>query len=54
MARGPGARDTAVVAEWIGLVGVIAGALIALGGQYLLRSTERKDRNSTLVLEQPS
>jgi hypothetical protein len=28
------------------------GALIALGGQYLLRTTERKDRNSTLVLEQ--
>jgi hypothetical protein len=51
-ARGSGVRDTAVVAEWIGLVGVIAGALIALGGQYLLRSTERKDRNSTLVLEQ--
>jgi hypothetical protein len=31
---------------------VLAGALIALGGQYLLRSTERKDRTSTLVLEQ--
>jgi hypothetical protein len=46
------AGDTAVMAEWIGLAGVLAGALIALGGQYLLRSTERKDRISTLVLEQ--
>jgi hypothetical protein len=47
-----GVRDTAVVAEWIGLAGVIAGALIAFIGQYLLRRNERNDRNNTLVLEQ--
>jgi hypothetical protein len=45
-------RDTVVVAEWIGLAGVIAGALIAFVGQYLLRRNERNDRNSTLMLEQ--
>ena len=40
------------MAEWIGLVGVLAGALIAFGGQYLLRRTERQERNDTLLLEQ--
>ena len=40
------------MAEWIGLVGVAAGALIAFGGQYLLRRTERQERNDTLLLEQ--
>ena len=36
----------------IGLVGVVAGALIALGGQYLLRRSESQERNDTLLLEQ--
>ena len=38
--------------EWIGLVGVIAGALTAFGGQYLMRRTERQERYSALLLEQ--
>ena len=40
------------MAGWIGLAGVVAGALIALGGQYFLRRTERQDRNDALLLEQ--
>lgn len=38
--------------EWIGLAGVVAGALLAFSGQYLLRHTERQERNDTLLLEQ--
>lgn len=38
--------------EWIGLAGVVAGALLAFSGQYLLRRTERQERNDTLLLEQ--
>jgi hypothetical protein len=34
------------------LVGVIAGALTAFGGQYLMRRTERQERYSALLLEQ--
>jgi hypothetical protein len=30
---------------WIGLVGVIAGALVALSGQYLMRRTEAHERS---------
>jgi len=45
-------QHTEVVAEWIGLAGVVAGALLAFGGQYLLRRTERQERNDTLLLEQ--
>lgn len=37
---------------WIGLAGVIAGALIAFGGQYLMRRTERHERYDALLLEQ--
>lgn len=40
------------MAAWIGLVGVVAGALIAFGGQYLARRTERQERNDALLLEQ--
>ena len=40
------------MAEWIGLAGVLAGALIAFVGQYLLRRTESQERNDTFVLEQ--
>lgn len=40
------------MAAWIGLAGVVAGALVALGGQYLLRRTESQERNDTLLLEQ--
>lgn len=37
---------------WIGLVGVIAGAVIALSGQYLTRRSEVRERQQTLLLEQ--
>src|SRR6185437_16823434 len=30
---------------WIGLVGVIAGALVGLSGQYLMRRTEAHERS---------
>jgi hypothetical protein len=40
------------VAEWIGLAGVLAGALIAFSGQYILRRTEQQERDHTLLLEQ--
>jgi hypothetical protein len=45
-------QETVVVAAWIGLLGVVAGALIAFGGQFLMRRAERQDRNETLLLEQ--
>jgi hypothetical protein len=41
-----------MVAAWIGLVGVVAGALIAFGGQYLMRRSDRQERSDTLLLEQ--
>jgi hypothetical protein len=37
---------------WIGLAGVIAGAAIALGGQYLTRRSEQRERLTTVLLEQ--
>jgi hypothetical protein len=37
---------------WVGLAGVVAGALIAFGGQYLSRRSEVRERNSMLLLEQ--
>ena len=37
---------------WIGLVGVVAGALIALVSQYLIRNSEARERRDTLLLEQ--
>ena len=40
------------MATWVGVVGVLAGALIAFGGQYLMGRSERQERNETLLLEQ--
>jgi hypothetical protein len=37
---------------WIGLVGVIAGAVIVLSGQYVTRRSEVRERQQTLLLEQ--
>ena len=37
---------------WIGLVGVVAGALVALVSQYIIRNSEARERRSTLLLEQ--
>ena len=37
---------------WIGLAGVIAGALVAFVSQYVLRGAETRDRRDSLVLEQ--
>jgi hypothetical protein len=37
---------------WIGLVGVIAGAVVALGGQYVTRRSEARERQEALLLEQ--
>jgi hypothetical protein len=37
---------------WIGLVGVVAGALVALVSQYLIRNSETRERRDTLLLEQ--
>lgn len=37
---------------WIGLVGVLAGAAIALGGQYVTRRSEVRERQESLLLEQ--
>jgi hypothetical protein len=39
---------------WVGLVGVVAGAFVAFGGQYLMNKTERQERNTALLLEQCS
>ena len=45
-------RDTGVVATWVGLIGVLAGALIAFGGQYLMGRSERQERSAAILLEQ--
>jgi len=45
-------HKTGLMAAWIGLVGVVAGALIAFGGQYLTRRSDRQERNDALLLEQ--
>jgi hypothetical protein len=37
---------------WIGLVGVVAGALVALVSQYLVRNSEARERKDMLLLEQ--
>jgi hypothetical protein len=37
---------------WIGLVGVVAGAFVALVSQYLIRNSEARERRETLLLEQ--
>jgi len=40
------------MATWVGLIGVLAGALIAFGGQYLVGRSERQERNEALLIEQ--
>jgi hypothetical protein len=40
------------MATWIGLVGVVTGALIAFSGQYLMRRAEIQERGDALLLEQ--
>jgi hypothetical protein len=40
------------MAAWVGLAGVVAGALIAFTGQYVMRRGERQERFDTLLLEQ--
>ena len=40
------------MAAWVGLVGVVAGALFAFAGQYVLRRIEKQDRYDALPLEQ--
>ena len=46
------ARQTEAMATWVGLIGVLAGALIAFGGQYLVGRSDRQERNEALLLEQ--
>lgn len=46
------ARQTGVMATWVGLIGVLAGALIAFVSQYLVGRSERQERNEALLLEQ--
>jgi len=40
------------MAAWAGLVGVVAGALIAFAGQYVMRRGEKQERFDALLLEQ--
>src|SRR5215467_1978660 len=40
----PTAHKTWIMAAWVGLVGVLAGALFAFAGQYALRRIEKQDR----------
>ena len=40
------------MSAWIGLIGVAAGALVALIGQYLVRNSEARERRDTILLEQ--
>ena len=49
VAPGMGEDD---MGAWIGLVGVVAGALIALVSQYLIRNSEARERRDALLLEQ--
>ena len=37
---------------WIGLVGVVAGALLTLASQHLIRNSEIRERRDTFLLEQ--
>lgn len=41
-----------MVVGWVGLVGVVAGAAIALFGQHNLRRLDRRDGDAGLMLEQ--
>jgi hypothetical protein len=52
LARASLRDDTWHMGEWIGLIGVVAGALIALSGQYATRSADTQERTRTLLLEQ--
>lgn len=40
------------MATWVGLIGVLAGALIAFGGQYIMNRNEMQERDKALILEQ--
>src|SRR5450631_2550418 len=40
------------MSAWIGLVGVVAGAFVALISQYLVRNSEARERKDALLLEQ--
>jgi hypothetical protein len=44
--------DCWLMDAWIGLVGVIAGAVVTLGGQYVTRRSEALERQQALLLEQ--
>jgi gas vesicle protein len=48
-----GSRQTilAVVDAWIGLLGVLAGAAIALTSQLLLRRSEQRERRQVMLLD---
>ena len=47
-------RDHVVVQAWVGLVGVVAGAVLALVGQHVLRRSDARERLGLLLLEQCS
>ena len=51
-AAGQRVHETGRVDAWVGLVGVVAGALVAFGGQYLTRRAEMQERGEALLLEQ--
>jgi hypothetical protein len=38
--------------EWAGLIGVIAGALVAFASQYIVRNSAARERKDALLLEQ--
>jgi hypothetical protein len=44
--------DVDDMGAWIGLVGVVAGALVAFLSQYLIRNFEARERRDTLLPEQ--
>jgi hypothetical protein len=46
------ARETWVMTAWVGLAGVIAGAIIAFAGQYVMRRGDKQERFDALLLEQ--
>jgi hypothetical protein len=47
-----GAHQAWIMAAWVGLVGVVTGALFAFASQYVLRRVEKKGQYETLLLEQ--
>jgi hypothetical protein len=46
------ARETWVMTAWVGLAGVIAGAIIAFAGQDIMRRGDKRERFDALLLEQ--